>query len=138
MVAQLRISDLARTVGVTTDAVRHYEKVGLLRPPARTMAGYRLYDATAVERLRFIRGAQRVGLRLREIAELLEVMDRGQCPCGHTEAMLRGRIAELDQELAELTALRSELVRLVEEHPHGSCPEEASEWWCRAEFSDRR
>jgi DNA-binding transcriptional MerR regulator len=71
MTAQLRISDVAREVGVTTDALRYYEKVGLLRPPDRTLAGYRMYDETGVKRLRFIRGAQRVGLRLREIAELL-------------------------------------------------------------------
>ena len=118
--------------------MRYYEKVGLLRPTERSPSGYRLYDEAAVERLNFVRGAQQVGLRLREIAELLEVMDRGQCPCGHTDALLRSRIADLDQELAELTTLRAELVRLVDEHPAGSCRESASEWWCRSEFADRR
>jgi DNA-binding transcriptional MerR regulator len=75
------------------------------RPP-RSAAGYRRYDKGAVHRLRFVRGAQRVGLRLREIGELLEVMDRGQCPCGHTEALLRERLAEVDAQLARLAALR--------------------------------
>ncbi len=97
-----------------------------------------MYDETAVERLRFIRGAQRVGLRLREIAELVEIMDRGQCPCGHTDAMLRDRVAELDRELAELTALRGEIARLVDGHPDASCPDGAGDWWCRTEFSERR
>jgi len=138
MTAGLKVSDLARETAVTTDAVRYYEKLGLLHPPDRTVTGYRIYDGSVVERLRFIRGAQRVGLRLREISELLEVMDRGQCPCGHTDAMLRGRVEELDHELAELAALRTELVRLVDEHPERGCPDESSDWWCRSEFSDRR
>jgi hypothetical protein len=56
--------------------------------------------------LRLVKGAQRVGLRLREIAELLEIVDRGQCACGHTEALLRQRLAEVDAELARLGALR--------------------------------
>jgi DNA-binding transcriptional MerR regulator len=139
MAAHLKVSDVACAADVTTDAVRYYEKIGLLRPPVRTSAGYRMYHETTVERLRFIGGAKRVGLRLREIAELLEVMDRGQCPCGHTEAMLRAGIAaELDRELQEHTALRAELVRLVDEHPEGSCPDGTGDLWCRTEFSEGR
>jgi DNA-binding transcriptional MerR regulator len=69
--------------------VRYYERLGLLPKPERTAAGYRQYQQDAVERLRFIKSAQRVGLRLREIAELLAICDYGLCPCGHSEALLR-------------------------------------------------
>src|SRR6266540_4341336 len=106
MSEHLTVSGLAAQVGVSPDAVRYYERLGLLPPPARSTAGYRLYDEGAVERLRFVKGAQRVGLRLREIGELLQVMDQGQCPCGHTEALLRERLAEIDAQLARLVALR--------------------------------
>src|SRR4029453_262512 len=58
----------------------YYERVGLLPPPARSAAGYRLYDQDAVARLRLIKGAQGAGLRLREIGELLQVADQGLCP----------------------------------------------------------
>jgi DNA-binding transcriptional MerR regulator len=132
--AELTVSEVAREAGMSADGVRYYEKLGLLQPVGRSGAGYRLYDNASIERLRFIRSAQRVGLRLREIGELLEVMDRGQCPCGHTDALLRRRIEELDQELAQLTALRAALVQLVTDHPEGSCPDETGDWWCRAEF----
>jgi MerR HTH family regulatory protein len=71
---------LAARVGVSPDAVRHYERLGLLPPPERSMAGYQRYDERAVQRLRFVQGAQRVGLRLREIAELLEIVDPGPVP----------------------------------------------------------
>lgn len=61
----LSVSGLASRVGVSPHAVRYYERLGLLRPAARTAAGYRRYDQGAVDRLRLVKGAQRVGLRLR-------------------------------------------------------------------------
>jgi DNA-binding transcriptional MerR regulator len=63
----LTVSVLAGQVGLSADTVRYYERVGLLPEPARSAAGYRLYDPTAIDRLRLIKGAQRAGLRLREI-----------------------------------------------------------------------
>jgi DNA-binding transcriptional MerR regulator len=90
--AALTISQLAGEVGVSTDTLRYYEKVGLLAPSGRTASGYRFYADGAVERLRLIKGAQRSGLRLHEVLELLEIKDRGGCPCGHTQEMLRRRI----------------------------------------------
>jgi DNA-binding transcriptional MerR regulator len=76
-------------------------------------------------------------LRLREIAELLEVVDRGQCPCGHTETLLRERLAEVDAELARLGALRGELARLLAQAPEQGCTVETAEgWWCVQAFSN--
>ena len=132
----LTVSVVADRVGLSPDAVRYYERLGLLPPPARSAGGYRLYDEAAVERLRFVKGAQRVGLRLREIGELLEVVDRGQCPCGHTEVLLRERLTEVDAELARLGALRATLAGLLAGRPEESCAvETAAEWWCVQAFS---
>ena len=132
----LTVSALADRVGLSPDAVRYYERCGLLPEPARSAAGWRLYDEHAVGRLRFVKGAQRVGLRLREIRELLEVVDRGQCPCGHTDALLRQRLAEVDAELVRLGALRAELARLLAEAPREGClTRTAEQWWCVQAFS---
>jgi MerR HTH family regulatory protein len=65
MTKELTVSVLAGQVGLRPDAVRYYERLGLLPLPARSRAGYRLYDQATVDRLRLIKGAQRVGLRLR-------------------------------------------------------------------------
>jgi DNA-binding transcriptional MerR regulator len=64
----LTVSHLGAEVGLSAATVRYYERLGLLPPAQRTAAGYRQYQQDAVERLRFIKSAQRVGLRLREIA----------------------------------------------------------------------
>jgi DNA-binding transcriptional MerR regulator len=109
----MRVVDLAAATNVSGDTIRYYERAGLLPPPARTPAGYRCYDASAIDRLNFIQGAQRLGLRLREIAELLAVRDSGDCPCDSANTMIRQRIADIDTELARLTALRAELVAMA-------------------------
>jgi DNA-binding transcriptional MerR regulator len=72
----LRIQEVAAEVGTTARAIRYYEEVGLLRPAARSQGAYRLYDASDVERLRFIRGLRDdAGFSLAEIGRLLEDED---------------------------------------------------------------
>ena len=130
----MTVSDLAAEAGLSADTVRYYERLGLLPSPARTAAGYRQYEATAVDRLRFIKGAQRVGLRLREIGELLAIRDEGLCPCGHTEALLRGRMAEIDIQIAQFQAIRAELSRMLDNYPAEACRDASTGWWCEQEF----
>lgn len=113
----LTVSALAAQVGLSADTVRYYERVGLLARPTRSAAGYRLYDEAAVDRLRLIRGAQRAGLRLKDIAHLLQAVDQGRCPCGHTQDLLRQRLDEVRAELERLRSVETELVRLLEHHP---------------------
>ena len=118
----LRVAELAPAVGVRPDTIRYYERAGLLPAPERTSAGYRSYDADALDRLRFIQGAQRLGLRLADIRTLLAVRDTGTCPCEPAEGLLRRRLAEIDGEIAQLTALRAEVAAMADALPTASCP----------------
>jgi DNA-binding transcriptional MerR regulator len=131
----LKVSELAERAGVSSDTIRYYEREGLLPEPARTQSGYRQYDETAVERLHFIRGAQTLGLKLRDIKELLAVRDRGACPCGHTQRLLEQRVAEIDDEIGQLRTLRRELKSME----RLDCPSDAisSPWPCEIEFVKR-
>ncbi|MBB3675440.1 heavy metal-responsive transcriptional regulator [Modestobacter versicolor] len=126
----LRVAELARSVGVPTDTVRYYERVGLLPPPRRTAGGYRDYDAGAVDRLRFIQGAQRLGLRLVDIGHLLAVRDTGECPCEPAGELLGRRLAEVDAEIARLVALRTEMAAMAAALPQADCPPPAPGTWC--------
>jgi DNA-binding transcriptional MerR regulator len=129
----LRVAELADAVGVPPDTIRYYERVGLLPPPARTPAGYRAYDQGAVDRLRFIQGGQRLGLRLRDIRDLLAIRDTGVCPCEPAEQLLRRRLAELDTEMARLAALREQMVAMVQALPSADCPPPFPGTWCPPE-----
>lgn len=126
----LRVGEVAGAVGVSPDTIRYYEREGLLASPRRTPAGYRAYDDAVVDRLQFIRGAQRLGLRLHDIRDLLAVRDTGVCPCEPAEVLLRRRLAELDAEMARLAALRAEMAAMVERLPSDDCPPPAPGTWC--------
>jgi DNA-binding transcriptional MerR regulator len=128
-VVRLTVVALARQVGVGADTIRYYERVGLLPEPRRSSAGYRQYGPEAVDRVQFIRGCQRLGLRLREIQELLDVRDTGVCACGPAEVMLRRRIGELDAEMTRLATLRLDLVHMVERIPDADCPDPSPGTW---------
>jgi DNA-binding transcriptional MerR regulator len=80
----LTITEMAARLGVRSDTLRYYERTRLISSAGRTSGGYRVYDDNVVDRVRFIKAAQRSGLRLRSIAELLAISDNGNCPCGHT------------------------------------------------------
>ena len=112
---ELTVSKLADQVGVSADTVRYYERIGLLPEPGRSASGYRLYGDDAVQRLRLIKHAQRFGLRLDEVGELLQIQERGLCPCGHTRQLLERRVGELDEQIAALTSLRQDIGRILED-----------------------
>lgn len=108
----MRIGDVAAEVSVNPKTIRYYETIGLMPEPARTSSGYRDYTDTDVDRIVFIKAAQRLGMRLDEIREVLALRDRGQRPCEYVRRTLRHQVSDIDQRLAELTRLRSELIAL--------------------------
>lgn len=108
----MRIGELAERAGTTTKALRFYEQAGLLPAPDRTPSGYRDYDETALERLRFVKAAQAAGLTLAEIVEVIAVREKAGPPCQHVAALLDARADDLDARICELTALRAEVQRL--------------------------
>jgi MerR family copper efflux transcriptional regulator len=110
----MRIGELAEQADVSTKAIRYYEQIGILAPPARTSSGYRAYDEAAIGRLGFVRGAQAVGLTLGEIRQIIAFRDNGQAPCAHVTDLLRRHAADLDARIKELQQLRGELQQLAE------------------------
>src|SRR3984885_9019778 len=128
----LTVGQLAARVGVRADTIRYYERAGLLPEPSRTDGDHRRYGAADLDRMLFIRGAQRLGLRLAEIRELLLVRETGHCPCGPAETLLSEHISEIDREIARLARLRAELAEMVAglSGPSGPCPDPVPGTWC--------
>ena len=108
----MRIGELAARTGLTTKTVRFYEDAGVLPEPARQPSGYRDYDASALDRLAFVKAAQAAGLTLSQIRDVIAVREHTGAPCRHVSDLLDTHAAELDQRIAELTALRAEVTRL--------------------------
>ncbi len=110
----MRIGELAERAGISAKAIRYYEQLGILAPPARTPSGYRAYDETVLGRLGFVRAAQALGLSLGEIRQVVGFRDDRVAPCEHVTELLQRRAAELERRIAELEQLRGELNRLAE------------------------
>lgn len=106
----LRIGALAAATGLTPDAVRYYERLGLLPPPPRTAGRYRVYPPDTVARLGFIRQAKGFGLELREIRELLTPgAGRGREHCRRVRAVLAHHLDGVEAKLKELESFRRTL-----------------------------
>lgn len=110
----MRIGDIAAAADIPPDTVRYYERRGLLAPPDRAANGYRTYDETALNQLRFIRTAQAAGLTLTEIRSVIELRNNGTIPCRHVESLLADKLADVRARQAQLASLEHELIRLVE------------------------
>ena len=108
----LRIGQLATETGFTPKTLRYYEDVGLLRPDSRSESGYRLYDDAAVERLRFVRRAQGVGLHLEDIRRILEISDEGRVPCEHVMVVVDRELNRIAEQLERLHQFRDGLLAL--------------------------
>lgn len=109
----MTIGRMAKKAGAETKTLRYYDRVGLLRPAARTEAGYRLYNDDAVARLQFIRRAKTLGMALADIRRILAFRDEGAAPCHHVLELVARNIAQVESQLAQLRTLRTDLHRLL-------------------------
>jgi MerR family transcriptional regulator, copper efflux regulator len=103
------IGQAAGAAGLTPKAIRLYETKGLLPPLGRSHAGYRLYSENDIDRLRFIRQARALGLRLHDIAQVIHIAASGSAPCPTVRELLDQHVADIDRTIADLTALRRTL-----------------------------
>lgn len=103
----LTVAKAARLVGAPASTLRFYEREGLVSPTGKSRAGYRLYDADAIARLRFVRAAQGIGLPLRDILTVVGMNARTSR--AQMKGLLETRLGEVEQKLAHLTTVRNAL-----------------------------
>jgi DNA-binding transcriptional MerR regulator len=114
----ITIGALAERTGVTAEAIRYYERVGVLPRPTRgaaahAHAGYRRYGAADVERLSFVRRARDLGFSLDEVRDLLSLAGDPGRPCADVDRMARAHLEHVEAKIARLSALRTELRRVI-------------------------
>lgn len=118
----LTIGQLANAVGVRTSALRYYESEGLLVANGRTDSGYRLYKPEAVQRLRLIQRAQRLGFSLADIRTLFEGYDQGNLSDSALIETAESRYLTLDKQVTEILTLQHELQLFLQDlhQQHGA------------------
>ena len=108
----MQIKDLAQASGVPADTIRHYERAGLLRPPARGGNNYRRYADGDVQRLRFIRNCRALDMSLEEVRTLLDCLDHPPPDCSPVTAVISGHLEHVRHRLHTLQQLERQLVAL--------------------------
>jgi DNA-binding transcriptional MerR regulator len=111
-----RIGEIAQRAGITVAAVRYYERLGLVATAPRTNTGNRRYPADTIERIRFVKQAQTNGLTLTEIRELVTLKNRGGSRrCRQVHQLLAAKIAQIDDQRAQLDEFRRTLQSLADQ-----------------------
>src|SRR6266568_7210575 len=91
----MRSGQLARQTGVSTDTLRHYERLRLLPLPQRTAGNYREYPPSSQQRVELIQRALTIGFSLAELKTILAVRDKGGAPCRRVRSLLGSKIHDL-------------------------------------------
>ena len=102
----LRSGQLAKMAGVSTDLLRHYERIGVLPAAIRAPNGYRLYPPQSAKRVCAVRSSVAIGLSLAELSRIFAMRDWGGIPCRKVRALAEEKLHLIEQSLKELQALR--------------------------------
>jgi MerR family mercuric resistance operon transcriptional regulator len=105
----MQIGIVAKKTGLSVDAIRFYERNGLLPRPPRTEGGFRRYGENDVETLVFVRRVQGLGFKLSEIRGLLRLRGNRLQPCAPVQRRLQEKLADVRRKLGDLHKLEHEL-----------------------------
>lgn len=130
MAETVQIGKAARLAGISVDAIRFYQKLGLIKGASRTAGGYRLFNGEQIRDLKFVRHAQELGFSLTEIGELLALRQKHHA-CSDVQTMLKHKLADVGEKIKGLARLKAELtgalrncnreLRLKREIKHEDC-----------------
>ena len=109
----LTIGELGKATATKVEAIRYYERIGLLPKPPRTGGNYRAYGMTELGRLSFIRRARDLGFPLDQVRALLSLSDDRDRDCATVDRLARDHLAEVERKIADLQALHHELAALI-------------------------
>ena len=101
--------DLARATACHIETIRYYEKAGLLPDPGRSGAGYRIYSAAHVRRLRFILRARELGFPMEDIRGLMGLGDGTAPTCAEVKERTERHLADVRQRIADLRRIEAVL-----------------------------
>lgn len=122
----VRIGEVAKESQVSVEAIRFYEREGLIMTPRRSASGYRQYSESVIRQIQFIQHAKKLGFSLKEISELIKLKDTRNARCASVKSTAKARIAGIQQKIDDLEQMKSELQPLLDQckssEPISACP----------------
>lgn len=119
MITGVPIGEAAKQSGVKVPTIRYYEQIGLLPAPLRSETNHRHYEAADLHRLTFIRHARELGFEIEAIRALLTLQDDPSQSCTTADEIAKARLAEVEQRIRSLSALKAELELMIDGCSHG-------------------
>lgn len=108
---QLTIGKLAKQAGVNVETIRYYQRIEMIKEPTKPVSGFRHYDASLVNTIKFIKRAQQLGFVLAEIKELLNL---GEGNCHDVKTLAIEKRQKIIDQLSDLNAMKTELDGLID------------------------
>lgn len=119
----LTIGRLAKAAEVNVETIRYYQRVGLVTEPVKPLEGFRVYPNDTINRIRFIKRAQKLGFSLQDIVHLLEL---GDGHCNDVREQAEAKLAKIETQIKDLQAMRKTLKTLISQcnagDDSGCCP----------------
>ena len=115
--------ELSKKTGVNGETIRYYEKIGLLPEPARTTSGYRVYGELHLKRLLFIKRCRELGFAIKDITELLALVDDRDYSCAEIRDLTVTHLKEVNRKISDLRKMQKTLRRMVSDCEGGQLPE---------------
>jgi len=119
----LTIGRLAKAAEVNVETIRYYQRVGLIVEPTKPLEGFRVYSSEIINRIRFIKRAQKLGFSLQDIAHLLEL---GEGHCNDVREQAEVKLKQIEAQIEDLQSMRKTLKKLITEcntgNESGCCP----------------
>lgn len=109
---RLPIGALYKATGVNIETIRYYEKIGLMPAPPRSQGRQRIYEATHLKRLSFIRRGRELGFSLDQVRELLGLVRGHEMTCAEVKSMTEEHIADIRRKVKDLKKLERVLTQL--------------------------
>jgi DNA-binding transcriptional MerR regulator len=106
-------SVLAKRTNTPIYTIRHYTRIGLLKPSRDLRNGYKIYRKTDKDRLKFINSAKELGFTLSEIEEILDHAVHGDSPCPMVRDIVEHRVKENKENIRQLKKLQSRLEKAL-------------------------
>ncbi len=122
----MTIGTIAKKAGIGIETIRYYERRNLIAPVNRRPSGYRIFDGSSLQKIRFIKNAQQLGFSLEEIGELLKLRVGKGGLCENVKSKAESKLNDIESKLKTLNGMKRALKGLIEscvaELPTSDCP----------------
>ena len=123
MSEEFSIGALSERSGVNVETIRYYEKIGVMPTPARTGAGYRIYNLGHLRRLHFVRRGRELGFSLDELRGLLHLVDGHSFTCAQVQALTVEHLKDIRQKIVDLKRLERVMSEMAKQCKGDQLPE---------------